>query len=491
MTVHLVGGGCGRPLWVTIEARELISRADHLVYDSLVHPDLLQLAPPSCHFHFVGKRKGESYLSQDQINSLLAELGQTGNTVVRLKGGDPFIFGRGGEEALALQEKGIPWTYVPGITAAIGGPGSAGIPPTHRGLSESFTLMTGHRRKGAPSSCIISEHVASSPGTLAIYMGASSWNSLARELLDSGMDPETHCAAVTWGGWGRSGKQSGPLKEMADRKIPSPSIMITGKVAALPLEPLAGPLQGMQVALARPFPESWKTARMLEEIGADAYSIPILGQEELNCKDEQKVLSGADLIVLTSPRGSRLLTRMIDPRRIKASIAVIGEGTASALLEKGIKADHVAEPQTSIGLARLLSEVVSPGMEVVFFRNERGSDLPVDAVRKRDAMVKILPAYRMISTTPPGMDSYRKQWDENGLDAVVFGSGALVEAWKDMIGELPGNTIPVAWGQPCGETVRKVLKREPVIMAEPDLEGMVSALKKIRNHGRVIDEQQG
>jgi uroporphyrinogen III methyltransferase/synthase len=145
----------------------------------------------------------------------------------------------------------------------------------------------------------------------------------------------------------------------------------------------------------------------------------------------------------------------------------------------------VAEPQTSTGLARLLSDAVSPSTEVVFFRNERGSDLPVKAAEKQGATVKVLHAYRMISTTPPGMDSYRKQWDENGLDAVVFGSGALVEAWKEIIGDLPGKTIPVAWGQPCGETVRKVLKREPVIMAEPDLEGMVSTLKKIRKSWEV------
>ena len=142
MTVHLVGAGCAGPRWITLEGMELLRRADAVVYDSLIHPDLLQLAPRTCEFHAAGKRKGRASMKQPEINALLTELGKTKGTVVRLKGGDPFVFGRGGEEALALEKAGIPWTCTPGITAAIGGLGRAGIPPTHRGLADSLTLAT-------------------------------------------------------------------------------------------------------------------------------------------------------------------------------------------------------------------------------------------------------------------------------------------------------------------------------------------------------------
>jgi len=204
MTVHLVGAGCGGPLWLVLRARELLQEAAHVVYDSLIHPDLLQLAPEGCEFHPVGKRKGRPSHNQGDVNELLVRLGRSGDNVVRLKGGDPFVFGRGGEEAIALSEAGIPWTYTPGITAAIGGLGAAGIPPTHRGVADSITLVTGHSAGGESPNAELWRSIGSLGGTKAVYMGASSWGELHPLLRQGGMRPDEPCAAVVWGGWGRS-----------------------------------------------------------------------------------------------------------------------------------------------------------------------------------------------------------------------------------------------------------------------------------------------
>ncbi|MCF7936035.1 MAG: uroporphyrinogen-III C-methyltransferase [Synergistales bacterium] len=480
MTVHLVGGGCARPLWFTLEARETLAAADHLVYDSLVHPDLLQLAPPGCPMHWVGKRKGEHARSQEEINTLLVRLGRSGGEVVRLKGGDPFVFGRGGEEALALQTADIPWRYVPGITAAIGALGSAGIPATHRGLAGSCTVATAHRQKWAEPDQALRRWLATAPGTLALYMGASSWGETAAALLEAGMPGTTPCSAVTWGGWGRATRTDGDLEGMAAAPLESPSIIVTGDVAGLPLHPERGPLQGLQVAVVRPFPESWETARVLERLGADAYSVPLLYREEIRHDDEEALLTRADWIVLSSPRGAQLLTRDTDPRQLGARIAVIGAGTARALQELGIRPDRVAEPPTSAGLARLLAESVAPGEEVLFFRNERGASAPLEAVRQRRAEPRLLPAYRMNRTTPPGLASSRQQWTATGLDAVVFGSSALVEAWMDELGPLPGRTGAVGWGPVCADQIEKTFGVDPLTMEEPALEGLIEILTELR-----------
>ena len=288
MTVHLVGAGCAGPLWITLEGKRLLERADAVVYDSLIHPDLLQLAPSGCEFFAAGKRKGRQGMKQHEINALLVRLGKTGGRTVRLKGGDPFIFGRGGEEAQALESEGIPWTYTPGITAAIGGLGRAGIPPTHRGLADSFTLATGHTEgDGTPRNETWQGLAAATGGTtLAVYMGASSWGTLSSLLVENGMSPETPCAAVTRGGWGCSGTQRFSLGN-GPSTFQSPSILAAGGTAGLELSPRFGPIAGLQAGIVRPAPESWETARLLDELGADGYSLPLLAPEELPFQGEE------------------------------------------------------------------------------------------------------------------------------------------------------------------------------------------------------------
>ena len=479
MTVHLVGAGCAGPLWLTAEASRLLARADAVVYDSLIHPDILQLAPRGCELHAVGKRKGRASPGQAEINRLLVELGRTKETVIRLKGGDPFIFGRGGEEALALEAEGIPWSYTPGVTA-LGGLGREGIPPTHRGVADSVTLVTGHSANGEPPRKGLWQALADLDGTAAVYMGASSWETLARMLIDKGMAPDTECAALTRAGWGCSSKKrfrlSGPVPN-----IQSPALIVAGGTTKLKLSPSRGPLEGLKVAVVRPCPDSWDTARYLEELGADGFSLPILAAEELPFHGEEDLLSEADWVVLTSPRGVDLLTDRIDPRRLRGRIVSIGPGTTAALARRGLRADFEARPSLSEALASLLSKEVKRGDLAVFFRNEAGSPLPEEAVRQVGGRAENIPAYRMRPALPPGMEGYEELWEETGLDAVVFGSAALVRTWRDLDLSIPKGTVPVAWGKVCAGAVREVLGQNPLILPEPTLEALAATLADLNN----------
>lgn len=489
MTVSLVGAGCGTPRLLTYAAAERLATAEHVVYDRLIHPDLLQLAPQGCVFHLAGKRERNHTLAQDEINALLAELGAGGANVVRLKGGDPFVFGRGGEEAQYLEERGIPWEAVPGITSALGGALCAGLPVTHRDLASSVTLATGHRRgdaDGADDDRFWRE-VAAADGTVALYMGVSAFADVAARLMAHGKSPETPVSLVSWGGWGRSRRLDGALAEIAaragDGSLPSPAIIYIGGAAPCALHPVRGPLAGMQIAICRPYPECWDTGRALEELGADCYGLPLLSLEPLLPERREEVqykLRTADWIVLTSPRGAGELRRVMpDIRGIRGKVAVIGEGTARALRAVGIVPDRVADGDSD-ALAEMLGEQVRAGEHVVFARNERGSHVAVEAVRRKGAEPVSISTYRMVPNAVPGLDVMREQWRMCGLDAVAFGSAALAEAYADALGAPPESAALLAWGKVCAETVEKLFGRPAKRLPTPDLDGLTKALQQLK-----------
>lgn len=481
MTVYLTGAGCGGPRWITEEARERISLAEHLVYDRLIHPDLLQLAPKTCRFHYVGKRKDSHSTSQDDICRLLVDLGRTSNRVVRLKGGDPFVFGRGGEEALALQKEGIPWSYVPGVTAAVSGLGAAGVPLTHRGVAETATLVTGHRGKDlSEEDDRLWQRMVEAGGTRAIYMGASRADSIAEKLMKEGEPGKRSCSAVRWGGWGRQERTDFRLDDMGNIGLRSPTVIAIGESSALGLTPVSGPLKGLQIGVVRPAPESWETARILENLGADCYSLPLVNLRKLEKNWDEEAIGNSDWLVLTSPRGASLLPEVTDLRKIGGRIISIGPGTSKALYDIGVHPDLEAEVPTSEGLADTVEKHVSYGQSILFFRNERASDLPVQAARGVGATVLISSAYRMERAELPGEEIYPLCWDESGLDCVVFGSAAMVEAWAARFGRSREGIIPVAWGTHCAEAIRETLSMEPEVMGDPSIEGLIECLTSLQ-----------
>jgi len=236
----------------------------------------------------------------------------------------------------------------------------------------------------------------------------------------------------------------------------------------------------MQVVICRPYPECWNAGRAIEAMGADCYGLPLLRFEELDVGDSGKnAIVSADWLVLTSPRGASRLTGLVDIRSIRGKVVAIGEGTSSALKGLGIIPDLVAGGDSQ-NLAGLLGDAVSPGESVVFARNIDGSNVPLEAVRARGASALVIPTYRMAAHTVPGIEIMREQWDMCGVDAVIFGSSAMAEAYASALGEPPAGAALVAWGAECGKSVRRLWRREAEIMQSPDINGLISSLRKIR-----------
>ncbi|MDR1579179.1 MAG: uroporphyrinogen-III C-methyltransferase [Synergistaceae bacterium] len=483
MSVWLVGAGCGPPGFLTAAAEECIRGADDIVYDRLIHPDMLQLAPPGCHFHLVGKRESAHTLTQDGINELLVRLARAreSGAVVRLKGGDPFVFGRGGEEAEFLERNGIPWKAVPGVTSALGGAVCAGIPVTHRDEASSLILATGHRRDmdGEEEDSYWKE-LAQARGTVALYMGTSNFSAIAERLSRFGRPPHTPASVVTWGGWGRAARADGTLGEMAVRaargEIKPPSVIYIGAAASRALHPDRGPLAGMQVVICRPYPECWETGRALEKLSADCCGLPLLSAEDIDPGLGTDEILNADWVIVTSPRGAARLRELArDVRRIRGRVVSIGAGTTSALAAAGMIPELEAGGD-SASLADLLTRHVRGGETVVFARNERGARAPVTSVARAGARVVVMPTYRMKSREVPGLDVMKEQWETCGVDAVVFGSSALAEEYARVMGSPPPSAALVAWGRACAASVEKLFGTVPVVMNTPDLSGLAETL---------------
>ncbi len=243
MTVHLVGAGPGDPELLTVRAARLLATADVIVHDALADSSIIELANPAAERIDVGKRPGRP-TPQENINALLVHLGRQGLEVVRLKGGDPFVFGRGGEEAEALADAGVPYTVVPGISSAIAAPAAAGIPVTHRGISASFTVVTGHRERGGSSS-IDWEALARVGDTIVVLMGVSERARIAARLMDGGLSPDTPVAAIRYGTRPEQTTLRTTLAGLTDAPVESPSTIVIGGVAALSFDAMHATLEGV------------------------------------------------------------------------------------------------------------------------------------------------------------------------------------------------------------------------------------------------------
>ena len=279
--VYLIGAGPGDPGLLTVKGREALERADVVVYDRLAHPSLLDYAPPSAERVFAGKARGQQELTQDGINALLVERARAGLTVARLKGGDPFVFGRGGEEALALARCGIPFEVVPGVSSAIAAPAYAGIPVTHRGVATGFTVVSGSEDPSKPESSVRWEELARSlaahGGTLMTLMGWASIEKILEALQRAGLSADTPVALVQWGTWSRQRTVTGTLSTAAGKGraagLAAPVVAVIGEVVKL-REELAWfdnrPLFGKRVLVTRSRTQASRMCELLEDAGAMA-----------------------------------------------------------------------------------------------------------------------------------------------------------------------------------------------------------------------------
>jgi uroporphyrinogen III methyltransferase/synthase len=465
VTVFLVGAGPGDPGLMTARALELLATADVVLYDRLVPPGVLDGL--RAELVYVGKVGGGEQIPQEEIDRLLVEHGRTGRRVVRLKGGDPFVFGRGGEEALVLREAGIDFEIVPGVTAGIAAPAYAGIPVTHRGLASGVAFFTGHETE------LDYAALAAFPGTLVFYMGVRALPAIAAGLIEAGRPAEQPVAVVERGTLPGQRTVVATLGTIGDAgDIRAPAITLVGEVAAL-REQLAWletrPLHGRTVAVTRAREQASALAARLRSLGADVIEAPAIRTRALEA--ELPDLSGYDLLCVTSPNGARRLFELVRDARDLAGvrIAAIGPGTEAALRAGGIAADLVPERSMAEGLVETLRNVEVARALIV--RGRDGRDVLPRALRERGVEVDVLAVYETVAE--PLGDGARDA--AGAADYLTFTSASTVRFFADAGGDLVRPRV-ASIGPATTEALRSY-GREPDLEADPHTpDGLVDAL---------------
>jgi uroporphyrinogen III methyltransferase / synthase len=482
MTVYLVGAGPGDPGLLTARALELIATADVIVYDRLIPRSALEGAREDAELVYAGKEGGGPSMAQEEIERLLIHHGGSGRVVVRLKGGDPFVFGRGGEEAEALVEAGIPFEVVPGVTAGVAAPAYAGIPITHRDAASAVAFVTGHEDPTKDSRVIDWAALAAFPGTLVIYMGVRQLEPIAQRLIGAGRGPSQAAAVIEQGTLPEQRVVSGTLETIASvaasEGVKAPAIVVIGPVAALRSRLgwfEARPLAGMSVAVTRARTQASGLARKLQSLGASVIEAPAIRIVALDAPAPE--LERYDLVCLTSPNGVRLLferlcERGLDARALAAArVAAIGPGTAAALHEHGVIADIVPERFVAEGLVEALVGV--PVSRALIARAAEARDVLPEALRDRGAEVDVLSLYETVAE--PLSDAHVEAVSE--ADYVTFTSSSTVKFFWDAVGEQPtlrGRVVSIG---PVTSSMLRERGVEPDVEASRhDIDGLIEAL---------------
>jgi uroporphyrinogen III methyltransferase / synthase len=485
--VYLVGAGPGDVRLLSARALELIASADVILYDRLVGPGALDGAREDAELVFVGKQGGGEAVAQEHTEQLLLEHARAGRRVVRLKGGDPFVFGRGGEEALALRDAGIAFEIVPGITAGIAAPAYAGIPVTHRGLAGAVALVTGHRREGAgeeDADGLDWRALAQFPGTLVFYMGVRALPSIVAELVAGGRSPDEPVAVVQEGTLPAQRTVTGTLStivEVARReRIGAPSVTVVGAVAGLAQElswVASGPLAGRTVAVTRARSQASSLALRLRELGAQVIEAPAIAIRPLAGPPLDP--APYDLICLSSVNAvEQLFVRLADGGRdarslAHARIAAIGAATARALAERGILADVVSERAVAEALVEALAAV--PVEHALVARAAQARDVLPDALLARGARVEVLALYETVAEAPSSAVMRRALQ----ADYVTFTSSSTVRnffAASASAGSISAASRVASIGPVTSETLREHGLRVDVEASRHDVDGLLEAL---------------
>jgi uroporphyrinogen III methyltransferase/synthase len=436
MGVALVGAGPGDPGLLTVRGAELLAAADVVLYDSLAEESLLDLAPPGAERRFVGKRPGAP-MPQDEINELLIAHARAGRRVVRLKGGDPFVFGRGGEEAEALAAAGVAFEVVPGVSSAVAVPAYAGIPVTHRGLSTSFTVVTGHSRHAVDAETNW-EALAEAGGTIVVLMGVAHRGEIAKRLMDGGLPPHTPVAAVRWGTRPEQRTARTTLDAIGGAELEPPAVIVIGAVAGMDLSWYESrPLFGRRVVVTRAREQASEAVALLRDLGAEVVELPMIEFVEpadggAALREAAGRLAGFDWVVFTSANAvERLFAVVRDARAFGAArVAVVGAKTAEALARHGVAADLV--PPHFVAEA-LLDAFPSGTGTVLLPRAEVARDVLPDGLGAKGWQVEVVDAYRTVPARPGAPELERA----GGADAVMFSSSSTVKNFLAVAERVP------------------------------------------------------
>jgi len=491
--VYLVGTGPGDPELITIKAERIISSSDVLVYDDLIPPEIMGLANKNARTIYVGKRAGRHKMSQGEINSLLIQLAGEGKRVARLKGGDPCIFGRCGEEAAYLKKHGVDFEIIPGISSATAGPVSVGIPPTHRHLSSSLRVVTAHEDPTKEDSLLDWKNMAQDKGTIVFLMGASRIGAIAKRLIAEGMDKDRLCALVQDA---TTGFQRHVLSTLAkvdkDAKrmdIGSPCIMLVGDIAGMAhelFEPKSLPLEGMSVLITRPIHLAWESALRFFSQGARAYVYPLIEISELAFDIPD--IESHDMFIFTSQNAvnlfmGKMLSSGRDSRIFSGiEIVAIGPSTAGALYRYGITADIVAKFYTAEGIIEAIEAKDLKGRSICIPRAKGARPYLVDALQDMGAWVTEIPVYE--SRMPANADSESFYHVLAKVDSVIFTSpsGAMnaLELLGDGATEILNTKMIVTIG-PITAGFLKDSGLEPDLSANTHTDiGIIEAMKGTR-----------
>jgi uroporphyrinogen III methyltransferase / synthase len=488
--VYLVGAGPGDPGLMTARSLELIASADAVFHDRLIPPGALDGAREDAELIYVGKAPGSPSVSQEEIGQRLIEAAQAGKSVVRLKGGDPFVFGRGGEEGEALRAAQVEFEVVPGVTAGVAASAYAGIPVTHRDEASAVAFVTGHEDPAKEESAIDRQALARFPGTLVFYMGVKRLAANATALIEAGRDADEPAAAIERGTMDGQRTVVATLATLAaavEREgIGAPALIVVGPVVKR-REELAWlerrPLHGRRVVVTRARAQASGLATTLRGLGAEVVELPAIRIEPRIDSEEvrEAVDSIADyaLVCLTSPNGVHLLFEGLgeaglDARTLAgATVAAIGPGTARALAEHGIAADVVPERFVAEALVEALAGVDVAGKRVLVARAAEARDVLPDALRERGAEVDVVALYETVREEPSAEAVEAAQ----GADYVTFTSSSTVRNLTEALGErFPRCARIVSIGPVTSEGVRAAGLEVHVEAERHDVDGLVAAL---------------
>ena len=482
MTVYLVGAGPGDPGLLTTRALELIAAADVIVHDRLIPAGALDGARPDAELVYAGKRGGGESTAQAEIERLLVEHGRRGRTVVRLKGGDPFVFGRGGEEAEALRAAGIPFEVVPGVTAGVAAPAYAGIPVTHRELASAVAFVTGHEDPAKPESALDWDALAAFPGTLVVYMGVRRLDSITARLISAGRDPDQPAAVIERGTMAGQRVVTAALKtiaaQAAEEGVAAPAVALFGPVVALREELKwleRRPLAGLTVAVTRARAQTSELASRLRALGAAVVEAPAIRIARIDGPAPD--FGGYDLLCLTSPNGVRVLFERLvragrDARALAGiQVAAIGPGTAAALAEHGVTADVVPDRFVAEGLVEALADV--PVNRALIARAAQARDVLSDALRARGAEVDVLALYETVAE-PLSAEQLVAVAD---ADYLTFTSSSTVSFFLAATGDLAtARARRVSIGPVTSAALREHGLEPDVEAGQHDIDGLIAAL---------------
>jgi uroporphyrinogen III methyltransferase/synthase len=499
-TVYLVGAGPGDAGLLTLRGAELIGRADVLVYDALVNPDLLRLAPPAAEIIYGGKRAKEHAIPQEELNQLLVAKAMEGKTVVRLKGGDPYVFGRGGEEAVELSAAGIPFEVVPGVSSTVAALNYAGIPVTHRAHCSSYTVITGHEDPGKGEGSVDWAQIARTEGTKVILMGAERIRQITEALMAHGMPAETPAAMVRWGTTGQQRSVEGTLATIAHRAteagLSAPAVTVIGDVVNL-----RGKLNwfeqrslfGRRIVVTRARSQAAQLSDPLLERGAEVLEIPTIRiappENKSDLMDALLSLHEYDWIVFTSPNGvaaffDYFFKAFDDLRDIGGvRIAAVGPGTAEKIKEYHLQVDLMPSQHTASKIAEAFEQYQSiDNLRVLLMRAEVANPELPRALENLRAIVDDVACYRTVPETedPSGAAARLR---EEGADWITFTSASTVESFHARIHlpELVQRFPRIQLASIGPETTKAIqaLGLAPTVEADPHtIQGLVEGLEK-------------